>query len=227
MNCVRRARTLARTFSERTEFWLVLLVSFGFPIWGSLTFAFTGSARPTFVSDFSRLMSCAIQLAIFGFVVLLGTIRGWSTRDLGLRPTWRLTAMGILLFPVIAILFFGLSIAAYRLAPSAFNHPHDVAVGLSFVGILATIVVNPVFEETLVCGYIIQRLANKGALVAISFSAFIRFLYHTNLGPSSLGSLLMGLIFAYLFWRYRQLWPLIVAHSLIDLVGLLLLFRNH
>jgi membrane protease YdiL (CAAX protease family) len=224
MKRIRRIPRLVRSFSERTEFLVVLVVAFVVPIWNSIAAAFSPGQFIT--SDFSRLLSCAIQVAILGFVVLIGRIRGWSIRELGLHATWRLTAMGILLFLAIAIILFGVSAAIYWLAPGYFNHPRDIAIGLSFVGILATVFINPFFEETLVCAYVIQRLANKGAVVAISFSAFVRFLYHAHLGPSSVGPLLMGLIFGYLFWRFRQLWPLIVAHSLVDLVGFLLLARN-
>jgi membrane protease YdiL (CAAX protease family) len=131
--------------------------------------------------------------------------------------------MGILLFPAIVIILLALSVGIRSLVPSSFFHPHVPAIGLSVVGILVTSVINPVFEETLVCGYIIKRLANNGAVVAITFSAFVRFLCHTHLGPASLGPLLMGFIFGYLYWRYRELWPLIIAHSLVDFLGLLLL----
>jgi uncharacterized protein len=224
MKRILRIPTLVRTFSERTEFWVVLLVAFARPIWNSIAVAFSGGQFIT--SDFSRLRASALQLAIFGFVVLLGTIRGWSIRQLGLNPSWRLTAMGILVFLAIAIVLRALGVAISWLAPSSSNHPSDVAIGLSFVGILATCIINPLFEETLVCGYIVQRLANKGAVLAISFSAFVRFLCHIHLGPSSLGPLVMGFMFGYLYWRYRQLWPLIVAHSLIDLLGLLLLLTR-
>jgi membrane protease YdiL (CAAX protease family) len=36
-----------------------------------------------------------------------------------------------------------------------------------------------------------------------------------------LGVFAFGLIFALAYWRWRQLWPLIVAHSLSDLLALL------
>ncbi|HYR21518.1 MAG TPA: hypothetical protein VEP30_01160 [Chthoniobacterales bacterium] len=131
MKGIPQVTTLARTFSERTEFLVVLLVAFAFPVWNSIAAAF--SPGQFVISDLSRLCDCAIQLAIFGFVVLLGTIRGWSIRQLGLCPSWRLTAMGILLFPAIGIVLFAVSIVIGWLAPSSFNHPRDVAIGLSSV----------------------------------------------------------------------------------------------
>jgi uncharacterized protein len=210
--------------SQRTEFWLIIFVVFAFPIWNSVVNTFAhGQFITSIISDRGRLRVCAIQLAILGFVVLIGRIRGWSIRQLGFRPSWRLTAMGILLFAALLVILFGVYVAIDTFAPSSLNNRNTVAIELSFMGILTTSIINPLFEETLVCGYIIHRLANKGAIVAISFSAFVRFLYHTYQGPASLGALVMGLMFGYLFWRYRQLWPLIIAHGLIDLLALLLL----
>lgn len=223
MNRPSRIGKLMLSISERTELWLVLLVAFGLPIYSSFVDAFTPYGSQPVITDQGRLHSCASQLAIFGFVVWVSRVRGWSIRQLGLHPSSRLTAMGVLLFPAIVIILIGIGVSVRSLVPSSFTHPPTVPVGLSFVGIVATIIINPVFEETLVCGYIIKRLANNGAAVAITLSAVVRFLYHIGNGPSSIGIFLMGFIFGYLYWRYRELWPLIIAHSLVDFLYLLLI----
>lgn len=216
-----RIRKLIVTLSERSEFWLVLIVAFGLPIWNSFAGMF---ARRGFVpNDRGRLVNCAIQLAILVLIAWVGRIRGWSIRQLGLHPSWRLTAMGVLLFPAMVIIPLTVSTGIHKLASTPLSHTHGVAPGLSLVAILATSIINPLFEETLVCGYIIQRLAKKGVVVAVTFSACVRFLCHTYLGLSSVGPLVVGFMFGYIFWRYRELWPLIVAHGLIDLLALLLL----
>src|SRR5438874_2316122 len=77
------------------------------------------------------------------------------------------------------MILFGDSVGIHSLITSSFNHPPDVAIVLSFVGILGTIIVNPLLKETLMCGYSIHRLANKGPGVAITFGAFVRFSYNT------------------------------------------------
>jgi membrane protease YdiL (CAAX protease family) len=213
------------------EFWLVLIGAFGLPIFTSFAAAFQRSANPQarfIFSDRSRLAGCAFELAVLGFVFWISRTRGWSIRDLGLRPSWRLTAIGILLFFTMVIVLFGVAAGIIVLAPNLLHHRPSVAIGLSYVGILATVIVNPLFEEVLVCGYVIRRLANSGAAVAIGFSAVVRFLYHVHLGVASLGPAVVGFGFGCLFWRYRQLWPLVIAHSLIDLAALAaLIWRPH
>lgn len=216
-----RIRDLVLGISDRTELWLVVLLAFSPVIDACLAVAFAHGRG--FDSDGSFFLNSAIQLAILALVVWISRVRGWSIRELGLHPSWRLTAIGILLFPAMAIILLGLSVALRSLVPSYFTHPPAPVIQLSLASILVTSVVNPLFEETLVCGYIIKRLSNNGAGVAITLSALVRFLYHIGNGPSSLGMLLMGVIFGYLYWRYRELWPLIIAHSLIDLLYLLLL----
>jgi len=216
-------RHFVASFSERTEFWLVLLVAFGWPIWNSVRSSLNHlfSPGPLFhvITDRSRLWTCAIQLAILGFVLWIGKLRGWSIRQLGLHPSWRLTGMGVLLFCATFIILIPFVIAIHVLAPT-FYRIHGVARGLSFAGILATAVVNPLYEETLACGYLIERLRQKGAGVAITCGALVRYLYHPLQSTSSIGVLVAGFIFGYVFWRYRQLWPVIVAHALMDFLAL-------
>jgi CAAX protease family protein len=210
--------------SDRMEFCLVLIAAFGLPIYTSFATAFRYAAHqhaPLIVSDRSRIDASVLDLAVLGFVFWISRARGWSIRELGLRPNWRLTAIGILLFFAVIIVFLGVAAGIIMLVPSSVHHRPSVSIGLSYVGILATAIINPLFEELLVCGYVIWRLAKKGAGVAIGFSAVVRFLCHVHLGVASLGAVVVGLGFGYLFWRYRELWPLIVAHCLIDLITLL------
>jgi len=49
----------------------------------------------------------------------------------------------------------------------------------------------------------------------------VRLLYHLYQGPIGvLTAVPMGLLYGYLYSRTRQLWPLIVAHSLLELIAL-------
>jgi membrane protease YdiL (CAAX protease family) len=76
-----------------------------------------------------------------------------------------------------------------------------------------------ILEETLVAGYLLHRLDQLGwrprrALVA---SALLRGSYHLYQGLGGFaGNLVMGLLFGWLFQRWRRVTPLIVAHTLID-----------
>ena len=84
--------------------------------------------------------------------------------------------------------------------------------------------VNGIFEEVFVAGYIITALTPvRGMWMGINVSTGLRLLYHLYQGPVGILSIVpVGLMFGYLYARTRQLWPLIFAHILIDLIGLLL-----
>lgn len=79
-------------------------------------------------------------------------------------------------------------------------------------------------EEILVVGYLITRLRQLGARENLSLivSAFIRASYHLYQGLGGfMGNMVMGLIFGRLWQRTNRLWPLIVAHTLLDVVAFL------
>lgn len=81
---------------------------------------------------------------------------------------------------------------------------------------------NGVLEEVLMLGYVFLRLRQLDwswwPIVAVS--AVIRGSYHLYQGFGGfLGNLLMGLIFGWLFLRWRRVGPLLVAHTLLDIAA--------
>ena len=81
---------------------------------------------------------------------------------------------------------------------------------------------NAMLEEVVLVGYLGSRVRRLGgsAAVAICISALVRGLYHLYQGLSGfLGNLVMGAIFATYFQRTGRVVPLIVAHTLIDVVA--------
>ena len=83
-------------------------------------------------------------------------------------------------------------------------------------------VVNGIFEELFVTGYIITSLtARRGMWTAINVSVVVRLLYHLYQGPIGIMTVVpMGLLYGYVYSRTRQLWPLMVAHVILDVIGL-------
>jgi len=88
--------------------------------------------------------------------------------------------------------------------------------------ILLISMVNPVFEESLECGYFFQVLERHGMWVTVLASAAFRSFLHANMGISGVVFLfVLGLLYGFVYWRWRELWPLIVAHGLQMLYALL------
>jgi membrane protease YdiL (CAAX protease family) len=87
-------------------------------------------------------------------------------------------------------------------------------------------------EEIVVVGYLVTRLRQIGfsEIAAIGASALLRGSYHLYQGWGGfLGNVAMGVLFAFVFSRTRRTWPLVIAHTLLDIgagVGFIL-FRSH
>ena len=77
-------------------------------------------------------------------------------------------------------------------------------------------------EEVVVVGFLLTRLRQLrvNPWVALVISSLLRGLYHLYQGfGAGLGNLAMGLVFGYVWQRTGRLWPLIIAHTLIDVVA--------
>lgn len=83
---------------------------------------------------------------------------------------------------------------------------------------------NGAAEEVLVVGYLLVRLRQLSVppAVALAGTALLRGSYHLYQGfGGGLGNLAMGLVFALYWMRTRRLWPLILAHTLLDVAAFL------
>jgi uncharacterized protein len=77
-------------------------------------------------------------------------------------------------------------------------------------------------EEVIVVGYLLTRLRQLGVgpRAALAWSSLLRGGYHLYQGfGAGLGNLVMGLVFGYTWQRTGRLWPLVIAHGLIDTVA--------
>lgn len=81
---------------------------------------------------------------------------------------------------------------------------------------------NGVLEEIVMIGYLLTRLRqlNWSAGKAVLVSAVIRGSYHTYQGIGGfIGNLIMGALFGWWFTRTKRVLPLVIAHSVIDIVS--------
>ncbi|TNM69217.1 CPBP family intramembrane metalloprotease [Streptomyces sp. NP160] len=95
---------------------------------------------------------------------------------------------------------------------------------------------NALLEEVLVVAYLLDRLPRLGlrrpawlrrlppqtwtVVWVVAASALLRGSYHLyqGYGPG-FGNLVMGVVFALVYWRTRRVMPLVVAHTLLDVVA--------
>ena len=183
-------------------------------------------AQASFLDLIKQLLSIVRGLAwgVLGLYLLWRS--GVNLRaSLGLdrRRPWSDLGTGVVLTAVIGIPGLALYLAAVAIgvnltvAPTTLN---DVWWRLPVL-ILAAIE-NGFLEEALVVGYLITRLEQLRlpGWAAIAVSAVLRGSYHLYQGFGGfLGNAVMGVVFAWWFRRTRRLWPLVIAHSLLDIIS--------
>ena len=221
---------LIKKLSPNAEFALVTIAGFGYFIFISLVWllyglAATADISPAGISDAGLYSIILYEIAALLLIANFLNLRGWSIQDFNLHLSWKLTGAGILLaIAYYAIYYFLWIVVEALLGPfkNAWSDPVSVNTSLSLTAILITSVINPIFEEGLVVGYIMKALRDrKGAWYAINASIFIRLLYHLYQGPLvAIAIVPMGWLFAYVYVRWNRLWPLIVAHGLLDFIAL-------
>jgi len=91
---------------------------------------------------------------------------------------------------------------------------------------------NAVLEEVVMIGYLYTRWLRAGwsLPVVMVTSALIRGSYHLYQGFGGfVGNLAMGLLFGWVYTRTRRVGPLVVAHTLLDVVAFVgyALLKNH
>jgi len=155
--------------------------------------------------------------------------RGLRLSDLGLR--WSLKDVGVGL-PV-----YGLSYGAYFIGytvlqylhfgvygswahPPTFsgNLTHPLAVAILFS------LLNPFFEELIVRAYLMSEVSElTGSLdLAVALSVIIQYSYHLYYGwMGAISMSFMFLVFALYYALSRRILPVIVAHALLDIIGVI------
>jgi membrane protease YdiL (CAAX protease family) len=162
-----------------------------------------------------------LGLAAFGFLHL----RRWQFNSLGLRINFKGILEGVGLTAIVWVacaLTLNLTLMFFHLDARHLSE-RLIAPGINpFIG-AANSIVNPLFEEIFVTGYIVSALKRQGSpWLAINLSAAIRLSYHTYQGELAVHTVLpLGLIFAAWYSRFGRLWPLVVAHGIFDFTAIM------
>lgn len=212
------------SLSLKTEFAWVIGLAFGYFILSSIFQFFVPPGSAPITENyllFLIIYEPIILLAIFWFLKQ----RGWSFDDFNLQPSLRATGYGVLLAGCAYISYVAVWKIVSFLAPGllkVISQATLVSNNISVIYILAVSVINPLFEELLVVGYVVTALKQvKGVTYAVIISVAIRLLYHLYQGPLAVLSIIpLGLIFGYWYAKRGRLWSVIVAHALFDFIGL-------
>jgi|SRR5712692_2859384 len=214
------------------EVCLVMLVALAGFFLNSLNLLQTGPGAAPRVSNFRWLIGVVNEvnaLLLLGYVL---SRRGRRFRDLGLRWSLRdvgvgliVTAVSFLSYLVGSIVLQTIHFAMYgtlvtgHAARAIFTSPSTAAVPFFLL--------SPFFEELIVRAYLMTEIVEltRSATLAVIVSVAVQVSYHLYYGW--LGALSIGcqvLIFALYYARWHRALPVIVAHGLFDLYGLIRLW---
>ena len=167
-----------------------------------------------------------VQLLAWGGLGLYLLWRsGLSPARIGLaRLQWRRDLVGgVGLAALIGLPGLGLYLAARALRINASVIPSSLSDTWWRIPMLILIAFADGWaEEIIVVGYLLTRLGQLGVggRAALVWSSLLRGAYHLYQGfGAGLGNLVMGLVFGYAWQRTGRLWPLVIAHGLIDTVA--------
>lgn len=176
--------------------------------------------------DLGLNAAVVVQLLAWGaLAVYLLWRSGLGPRRIGLgRPRWRVdlpAAAG--LAALIGLPGLGLYFAARAMGLNATVIPSGLDDTWWRVPMLIAIAfANGWAEEVVVVGYLLTRLRQLGVhpAVGLACSSLLRGAYHLYQGfGAGIGNAVMGAVFGYAWQRTGRLWPLVIAHGLIDTVA--------
>lgn len=186
------------------------------------------SARPLLDLTY-QLLSITFTLMPVALALYLLSARGKGTlariglnfarpvRDMG----WGLALAAVIGIPGLGLYAAGrvLGITVEVQAASLDTHWWTIPV------LILAAVKNGLLEEVIVVAYLTERLEDLrwGAVKIIVTSALLRGSYHLYQGYGPfLGNVAMGVLFAWFYqsrWGRRRVMPLVIAHTLIDVVA--------
>lgn len=204
------------------EFTIVVVVAFGLFTFSSLWWALSGQPLPvTTAADLRGMLMLELVLSCFLAVYL--RLRGWAIADVT-RPyrhhDW-LVGAGLAAACIAGT--WAMTFLLQGLLRDDAMQTMAMAPDVGVADILALCMINSIYEEVFACAYVITALRGlRNPWIAINASVAIRLAYHTYQGaPGVPGILCVGLVFALWYARTGQLWPLVVAHGLLNLLAFL------
>jgi membrane protease YdiL (CAAX protease family) len=213
-----------RALSPKVEFAIVVTAAFGYFIFRSLSEVFAPSPHGVISETHLRFLLVYEPITLIIIFAFLYS-RGWSLQRIGFAPSPKESFVGLGLALAAYVGYVVVWLIATSVSSQFGQAAHDMAFvtpGFSFATVVTVSIVNPVFEEVLLCGYVVSALTkSESAWTAINVSVGIRLLCHLYQGSLGvIGIIPLGLIFAWWYVKYGRLWPVIVAHAVFDLTGL-------
>lgn len=155
-----------------------------------------------------------VALVIIGFYL---KSRNWKFQDFNLDFTFKMIGIAILLVLTREVLgaVIASSLKSFGiLNPEIIKSP-IISLQTNIVSILLITIVNSIYEEVILIGYLFKRLEKLHFNYIILISLIIRASFHTYQGWDNMPMVfILALVFGAYYAKYRKLMPLILAHAI-------------
>lgn len=207
------------------EVFIVIAICFGTSIYISIASFSSGEAFTKIEFNDNRIIRTLLFELVLTIVCLIFLrLRNYKIGErLKFEPSLKSTLAGVGLFFATYLIYIVSIVIIFAIIGERNIPVAKYVVTVSFPLIIAASLINPLFEETFVMGYIFDKFESRGVAWAITASVLLRISYHLYQGWIGIISLfVIGLVSALVYSRYRNLWAFYVAHALMDFTGLLL-----
>ncbi len=208
---------VARNPLSLHEVALVVAIFAGWFMYSSVAAVLSGFPVPH-LTDKDAIGIVLTECLAFPVALAVLWSRGWRPKDLAIHVTWLHSFVGVLLFGgTILINLVVWELLSKLVGGADFLKQFLHAISLSFPVALLVSIINGAFEEFFLCRYLVEAFARFGYPIALGVSAFVRVMYHLYQGPlGAITVLAFGIAVSAFYWRFRQVWPVMLAHMLAD-----------
>jgi membrane protease YdiL (CAAX protease family) len=175
-------------------------------------------------TDTRLLLTLGLEVAITAAMLPYLLRRGWNPLTVSPPPEGRDIARGLLLWVAILVALYVTVLTLYIFLPDTlgFLRARQFTGNVSPVVVVAASLLNPIFEEFLWLGYAVPAVTSRlGLGIACALSILLRVAVHLYQGKLAFVSVLpIAIVLTLYFARTRRIWPTVVAHVIIDALGL-------
>jgi membrane protease YdiL (CAAX protease family) len=174
-----------------------------------------------------RLWGVVVQVLVLALpVAAFLRRRGWRWSDMSEPVAWQDVVRGAGVWFYTTLTYYGLRLALWLAWPHSSTEAFvmQVSGAFSWTPMLAAAILDPIAEELLWLGYIMNALRHRGIWFAAFVSIGLRTMVHAYQGPLALVAVFpIGVLFTRYYVRTRRLGPVIVAHIIQDVLAFVLL----
>ncbi|MCF8428418.1 MAG: CPBP family intramembrane metalloprotease [Bacteroidia bacterium] len=201
------------------ELLLVLALGFGLFIYSSTQTILSANlvqTEQTYTNgDFVFIL--VYEILILGLIAGHLRFRKWTLQDFNLDFSIRYIGIGFILAALrFAIgLPFQKILALIGITQLDGSIEPNISLQLNLVLMLGMLVVNSIYEEVLLIGYLYKRLENFPPLFFLLFSFIVRASFHTYQGWNAMPIVFaLAMVLGCYYYKYKKLWPPILAHAI-------------